>query len=81
AVDNTVSALIVEPVRGEAGVRPLPEGWLRRARQLTREHGALLIVDEAQALPIDSLEELRMLSNFQAGGHALLQILLLGQPE
>ncbi|EZP49047.1 ExeA family protein [Sphingomonas sp. RIT328] len=41
----------------------------------------LLIVDEAQALPVDSLEELRMLSNFQAGGHALLQILLLGQPE
>ena len=41
----------------------------------------LLIVDEAQALPVDSLEELRMLSNFQAGGHALLQIFLLGQPE
>jgi general secretion pathway protein A len=41
----------------------------------------LLIVDEVQALPVDSLEELRMLSNFQAGGHALLQILLLGQPE
>jgi hypothetical protein len=41
----------------------------------------LLIVDEAQALPVTSLEELRMLSNFQAGGHALLQIFLLGQPE
>lgn len=41
----------------------------------------LLIVDEAQALPVGSLEELRMLSNFQAGGHALLQIFLLGQPE
>jgi len=41
----------------------------------------LLIVDESQALPVDSLEELRMLSNFQAGGHALLQIFLLGQPE
>ncbi|SFN74156.1 ExeA family protein [Sphingomonas sp. OK281] len=41
----------------------------------------LLIVDEAQALPVDALEELRMLSNFQAGGHALLQIVLLGQPE
>ncbi|MBN2972288.1 AAA family ATPase [Roseomonas aeriglobus] len=41
----------------------------------------LLIVDEAQALPVDSLEELRMLSNFQAGGHAMLQIFLLGQPE
>jgi len=41
----------------------------------------LLIIDEAQALPAKSLEELRMLSNFQAGGHALLQIFLLGQPE
>lgn len=41
----------------------------------------LLIVDEAQNLPISSLEELRMLSNFQAGGQALLQIFLLGQPE
>jgi general secretion pathway protein A len=42
----------------------------------------LLLVDEAQALPVSALEELRMLSNFQApGGHALLQIVLLGQPE
>ncbi|KQM65638.1 hypothetical protein ASE75_05170 [Sphingomonas sp. Leaf17] len=41
----------------------------------------LLIVDEAQALAVSALEELRMLSNFQAGGHPLLQILLLGQPE
>ena len=41
----------------------------------------LLIVDEAQNLPVGSLEELRMLSNFQAEGQALLQIFLLGQPE
>ncbi len=41
----------------------------------------LLIVDEAQNLPVSALEELRMLSNFQSGGRALLQILLLGQPE
>lgn len=41
----------------------------------------LLIVDEAQSLPVGSIEELRMLSNFQAGGYALLQIFLLGQPE
>ncbi len=41
----------------------------------------LLIVDEAQNLPVSSLEELRMLSNFQVGGRALIQILLLGQPE
>ncbi|WP_375392226.1 ExeA family protein [uncultured Sphingomonas sp.] len=41
----------------------------------------LLVVDEAQALPVAALEELRMLSNFQAGGHAMLQIVLVGQPE
>jgi general secretion pathway protein A len=41
----------------------------------------LLIVDEAQNLSIDALEELRMLSNFQLGSSALLQIFLLGQPE
>ena len=41
----------------------------------------LLVVDEAQNLAIDALEELRMLSNFQLGSTALLQIFLLGQPE
>jgi putative secretion ATPase (PEP-CTERM system associated) len=41
----------------------------------------LIVVDEAQNLPVSALEELRMLSNFQIGGRALVQILLLGQPE
>ncbi|MDH5693852.1 MAG: XrtA-associated ATPase [Gammaproteobacteria bacterium] len=42
---------------------------------------ALLLIDEAQNLPQDSLEELRMLSNFYTGNHALLQIFLLGQQQ
>lgn len=42
---------------------------------------SLLIVDDAQALSATALEELRLLSNISAGGHALLQIFLLGQPE
>jgi type II secretory pathway predicted ATPase ExeA len=41
----------------------------------------LLIVDEAQNLSVSALEELRMLSNYQVSGQALLQIFLLGQPE
>jgi general secretion pathway protein A len=41
----------------------------------------LIIVDEAQNLDQSALEELRMLSNFQAGEHAMVQLLLLGQPE
>lgn len=48
-LDGTVSALIVEPVQGESGVHALPEGFLTRARELTREHRALLIVDEVQS--------------------------------
>ena len=55
------------------------ENWLEeqsRARKRT-----LLIVDEAQTLSTSALEELRMLSNFQIAGQALVQILLLGQPE
>jgi general secretion pathway protein A len=42
---------------------------------------ALLIVDEAQNLTARAIEELRMLSNFQLGEHALLQSFLIGQPE
>lgn len=41
----------------------------------------LLVVDEAQGLPRQSIEELRMLSNFQMDGRALLQSFLLGQKE
>ena len=41
----------------------------------------LLIVDEAQNLQPQSVEELRMLSNFQNGQDALLQTFLIGQPE
>ncbi|MCV2886055.1 XrtA-associated ATPase [Aestuariibacter sp. AA17] len=42
---------------------------------------ALLLVDEAQNLPLETIEELRMLSNFQAQGKPLLQSFLLGQEE
>ncbi|WP_297603487.1 acetylornithine transaminase [Microcella sp.] len=48
ALGPDVAAVILEPIKGEAGVVPLPEGFLAEARRLTREHGALLIVDEIQ---------------------------------
>jgi general secretion pathway protein A len=49
--------------------------------QAQRGRRTLLIVDEAQNLPLSALEELRMLSNCQAAGRSLVQIVLLGQPE
>ncbi|KGJ79001.1 acetylornithine aminotransferase [Cryobacterium roopkundense] len=48
AVDDTVSAFVLEPIKGEAGVLPLPDGYLRRARELCTQHGVLLILDEIQ---------------------------------
>jgi general secretion pathway protein A len=48
---------------------------------VTQEKRALLIVDEAQNLNLQAIEELRMLSNFQLGNRALLQSFLVGQPE
>lgn len=48
AMDDTVAALFVEPIKGEAGVVELPEGYLAAAREITARHGALLIVDEIQ---------------------------------
>jgi putative secretion ATPase (PEP-CTERM system associated) len=42
---------------------------------------ALLVIDEAQNFGAREIEELRMLSNFQLGNHALLQSFLVGQPE
>jgi general secretion pathway protein A len=48
---------------------------------VTENKRALLIVDEAQNLSREAVEELRMLSNFQLGNQALLQSFLVGQPE
>lgn len=47
----------------------------------TYNHGALLIVDEAQTCTPAALEELRAISNLQAHGRALLQVFLVGQTE
>ena len=50
-------------------------------QQTKAKRRILLIVDEAQNLPDGSVEELRMLSNFQFEGKPLVQIFLLGQQE
>jgi acetylornithine aminotransferase len=48
AIDETVAAVFLEPIQGEAGVRPLPAGYLKAAREATTKAGALLILDEVQ---------------------------------
>lgn len=49
AIGPRTAALILEPIQGEGGLTTLTEAYLQEARRLTREHGALLIVDEVQS--------------------------------
>lgn len=65
--------------RDKAGILQDLEAFLVNIhKQGTR---AVLIVDEAQNLSVSALEELRMFANFQYGASAVLQIIMVGQPE
>jgi MSHA biogenesis protein MshM len=44
-------------------------------------HNVVVFIEEAQGMPLATLEELRLLSNLETADHKLLQIVLFGQPE
>lgn len=80
---------ILYSIAEELGM-PLPEGrphLLLRALQerLIEIYAAgkqvVVLIDEAHAMPAESLEEIRLLSNLESNRHKLLQIVLFGQPE
>lgn len=48
AVSDQTAAILVEPVQGEGGIRPLPDACLKGLRDLCDEHGILMILDEVQ---------------------------------
>jgi acetylornithine/N-succinyldiaminopimelate aminotransferase len=48
AVDETVAAVVLEPIQGENGVVVPPAGYLAQAREICNRHGALLWMDEVQ---------------------------------
>lgn len=48
AIDDTVGAIIIEPVQGEGGIRPVPDQCLKGLRDLCDDRGILLIFDEVQ---------------------------------
>ncbi|HEX3782324.1 MAG TPA: acetylornithine transaminase [Pseudonocardiaceae bacterium] len=48
AVDSETAAVVLEPVIGEGGVVPAPDGYLQAAREITSAAGALLVLDEVQ---------------------------------
>ncbi len=71
--------LTTAPEEDKASLLRKIEQFLVAAQKAGRQ--PLLIVDEVQNVPIRSLEELRMLSNFQHQHRSLLQTLLVGQPQ
>jgi acetylornithine aminotransferase/acetylornithine/N-succinyldiaminopimelate aminotransferase len=46
---NEVCAILIEPIQGEGGIRPVSQEFFQAARDLTHSTGALLIADEIQA--------------------------------
>ncbi|MFK7752614.1 MAG: aspartate aminotransferase family protein [Sedimentitalea sp.] len=48
AITDTTAAILIEPVQGEGGIRPLPDQCLKGLRDLCDEHNILLILDEVQ---------------------------------
>jgi len=48
AVSGDTAAVFLEPIMGESGVVVPPPGYLAAARQITAQHGALLVLDEVQ---------------------------------
>ncbi|MGB4224543.1 MAG: AAA family ATPase [Syntrophorhabdus sp.] len=49
--------------------------------EYTKGNSVVLVIDEAQNVPVDTLENLRMLSNLETPKDKLIQIVLVGQPE
>ena len=70
----------LNPERSELALmlKDFQENIIRLAKE---KRGILIVVDEAQDLPLETVEQLRLLSNIETGKQKLVQILLVGQPE
>jgi putative secretion ATPase (PEP-CTERM system associated) len=84
SADQLLSYILIElniepETKGKAHNLNLFKNYLRSLNKEGRR--IILVIDEAQNLPKDALEEVRMLSNFQADDSMPLQIFLIGQPE
>jgi general secretion pathway protein A len=81
---GTLLPWIMESLRLSSADSP-SEQYRRLVEHARREYTAgrrlVLVIDEAQNLGVDGLEELRVLSNINEGKHTVIQTILIGQPE
>jgi len=89
ATPSLASDEILHAIADELELKLSPERRSVALREL-QEHlimlyGAgrrvVILVDEAHVMPVDTLEQVRLLSNLESNRHKLLQIVLFGQPE
>ena len=78
ALIHELGMTVTPPLSRHQLLTLLRDGLLRHAGQ---GHRVLVCIDEAQALPVATLESLRLLSNLETEKRKLLQLVLLGQPE
>ncbi|HYW75956.1 MAG TPA: XrtA/PEP-CTERM system-associated ATPase [Gammaproteobacteria bacterium] len=81
AVLPMVAAAFGRPYEGRSKAALLQDLEATLLEDPAYREGALLVVDEAQTFSPQALEELRILSNMEAGGRALMQLFLIGQTE
>ena len=80
-VRQIMRSLELAMVEGEDHARRVERLRQKLLDQLYQNRPVVLLVDEAQNLPDEALEELRLMSNFDTTAEKLVQIVLIGQPE
>jgi MSHA biogenesis protein MshM len=89
AVPTLARDEMLAAIAGDIGIDTAGANTLQLVRalhgRLIRIHGqgrsVVALIDEAHAMPLSTLEELRLLSNLETGKDKLLQLVLFGQPE
>ena len=78
AIADELNLKLAEGLRSSTVIRALQEHLIQLYSQGRR---VVVLVDEAHAMPAETLEEIRLLSNLESNKHKLLQLVLFGQPE
>src|SRR5437870_2276506 len=78
AIADELALVLPENARASAVMRALQTHLIKVYGEGRR---VVVLVDEAHAMPVETLEEVRLLSNLESNRNKLLQLVLFGQPE
>jgi MSHA biogenesis protein MshM len=70
---------LIEQPKSKLEVMQQLQAWL--LQKFTQNRRVVVLIEEAQGMPLETLEEIRLLSNLETAQDKLLQIVLFGQPE